>query len=318
MSHSALATRRPSLYTKALSNLSQLGAKIAEPLQPSDYAAADLNKASANGLLDKQAKSLAYTVFGTRLGLVSSLADRLITKDKLENVQHTAFAKLCQWAQRWAMADIAKDARFAQIAAMDDEARLQFAQEIVNQHRALATLGSAANLAGLKGVLVDSVWFLLVSLRGVYQLAAVFQQPLSDDVGAQQVYALLDAANLNALQQKQLLLIALALTDKLFDESADNNLAAGLSAMGVQLDEFSLYTTALAQFAKQGDFDKYLSKINNKWLSRLAPLAATAVSVHYNRQLIDEVLGVALATFGTSSTSVQPLIEAPKADPVAV
>ena len=40
-----------------------------------------------------------------------------------------------------------------------------------------------------------------------------------------------------------------------------------------------------------------MDKINLLWVRRFIPVTAVAIGVHYNSQLIDEVIGVAKATF---------------------
>lgn len=66
---------------------------------------------------------------------------------------------------------------------MNSAERDAFAQDVANQNRALATLGGVAGLAGLKGVVADMAWLLMVSLRTVYQVAAIYDKPLTGKEG---------------------------------------------------------------------------------------------------------------------------------------
>ena len=44
-------------------------------------------------------------------------------------------------------------------------------------------MGGVTGLAGLPGMLADTIWLLLVSLRTVYQLATVYDKPLTGKQG---------------------------------------------------------------------------------------------------------------------------------------
>ena len=178
---------------------------------------------------------------------------------------------------------------------MDDEQRYALATDIANQNRALATLGGLTGLAGLPGLLADTLWLLLVSLRTVYQLAAVYNQPLTGTQGIKMAYELLSNADLSKMQEKQALLAGLGMSKRLLDNAQSQGLHNELKNLGLKNKNVNYYAEQVDNVANQIGFD--LDNIDLTWIRRLLPVTAVAVNIRYNSQLIDEVIGVAQATF---------------------
>ena len=187
---------------------------------------------------------------------------------------------------------------------MNTQERHAFAEDVANQNRALATLGGVAGLAGLKGVLADAAWLLMVSLRTVYQVAAIYDQPLTGKEGAKKAYGVLSGANLEKLQEKQVILTALALGSSMLANAQQTGIKA-------QLDSLSARYRESQPYAKQFlDLDKFvnLDNLNPNWLHKILPISAVAVGAHYNNELIDEVIGTAMATFSDDFEQSHQLI----------
>lgn len=198
-------------------------------------------------------------------------------------------------AANWSQLDLPNEHRFANIATLDDEERYALATDIANQNRALAMMGGLTGLAGLPGLLADTLWLLLVSLRTVYQIAAVYNKPLTGKQGVKMAYELLSNADLSKMQEKQALLAGLGIGKGLLDNAQSNGLHSELKNLGLKNKNVNFYAEQIDKVANQVGVD--LDQINLSWVRRFIPVTAVAIGMHYNSQLIDEVIGVAQATF---------------------
>jgi hypothetical protein len=178
---------------------------------------------------------------------------------------------------------------------LDDEERYALATDIANQNRALATIGGLTGLAGLPGLLADTLWLLLVSLRTVYQLGAVYNKPLTGKQGVKMAYELLANADLSKMQEKQALLAGLGIGKGLLDNAQSSGLHNELKNLGLQNKSVNFYAEQVDSIASQVGID--LDQINLSWIRRFLPVTAVIIGMRYNSQLIDEVIGVAQATF---------------------
>ena len=131
--------------------------------------------------------------------------------------------------------DLPDEHRFANIASLDDEERYALATDIANQNRALATIGGLTALAGLPGLLADTLWLLLVSLRTVYQLGAVYNKPLTGKQGVKMAYELLANADLSKMQEKQALLAGIGIGKGLLDNAQSSGLHNELKNLGLKI-----------------------------------------------------------------------------------
>lgn len=210
--------------------------------------------------------------------------------------------------------------RFADVSNLDDEERYALATDIANQNRALATLGGITGLAGLPGLLADTLWLLLVSLRTVYQLAAVYDRPLTGKQGVKMAYELLASADLSKMQEKQALLAGIGVGKGLLDNAQSRGLHSELKNLGLKNQNVNFYAEQVDKVAGQVGVD--LDQINLAWIRKLLPITAVGVGMHYNSHLIDEVIGVAQATFApepklakiTDDSSSEAKVSETKAD----
>ncbi|UNU74021.1 EcsC family protein [Moraxella nasovis] len=278
-------------------NLTKLGAYLGGLYgvdQKEAYQGIDLNQHEfKDSAFYKQGTHIAGQLFGSKVATAQKLVTKVVPQSKFDRLAQSIFDKLADWAGSWATKDLSKDSRFHRLGQLTDRERDDFAHEIANQNRALAALGGATGVAGLIGVILDSAWLLLVSLKSVYQIAAIYDKPLTGRDGAKLAYGVLSGAGLEKLQEKQIILTALALAKSVISHADQTDVATELKKVGSQFSSAQLYTKQLDDLAQFVNLDK----LNNGLLGAILPLASVAVGVHYNNELINEVLGTAKATF---------------------
>ncbi|MFB6348770.1 EcsC family protein [Moraxella sp. ZJ142] len=297
-----------------VAKLGKLGAYLAqsihaEPNRQKSYQAVNIEQDDfAPDAFHEQTASLAKQLLGSKVEMAQTLSAKVLPQSRFDAVSDAIYDQVANLSSKWAMNDLQKDARFGQLDTMSDDERAAFAKDIANQNRALATLGGIAGLTGLKGVLLDTAWLLMVSLRTVYQLAAIYGKPLHGKAGSKKAYGVLSGAKLDKLQEKQVILTALALGSTLLANAYQTGIKTQLESLAQRYQESQLYAK---QFA---DLDKFinLDKLNPKWLHKLLPLASVAVGAYYNHKLIDEVIGTALASFASVPADKMLEIEPPK------
>lgn len=269
------------------------------------YQGVDLHRESFDkDAFHAQSGFFAGQVFGAKAVAAKNVAAKVVPQSKFEAISESLYNKVAEWSNAWAIKDLKNNPRFDLINTMNTQERNAFAEDIANQNRALATLGGVAGLAGLKGVLADAAWLLMVSLRTVYQVAAIYDQPLTGKEGAKKAYGVLSGANLEKLQEKQVILTALALGSSMLANAQQTGIKA-------QLDSLSARYRESQPYAKQFlDLDKFvnLDNLNPNWLHKILPISAVAVGAHYNNELIDEVIGTAMATFSDDFEQSHQLI----------
>ena len=269
------------------------------------YQGVDLHRESFDkDAFHAQSSFFAGQIFGAKAVAAKNVAAKVVPQSKFEAIGESLYNKVAEWSNAWAIKDLKNDPRFDLINTMNTQERNAFAEDIANQNRALATLGGVAGLAGLKGVLADAAWLLMVSLRTVYQVAAIYDQPLTGKEGTKKAYGVLSGANLEKLQEKQVILTALALGSSMLANAQQTGIKA-------QLDSLSARYRESQPYAKQFlDLDKFvnLDNLNPNWLHKILPISAVAVGAHYNNELIDEVIGTAMATFSDDFEQSHQLI----------
>lgn len=263
------------------------------------YQAVDIEKDDfEQDAFHAQSSYFAGQMFGAKAMAAQNLAGKVVPQSKFDAIGDAIYNKVAEWSSSWAINDLKKDLRYDLLQTMNGAERDAFAKDIANQNRALATLGGVAGLAGLKGVVADMAWLLMVSLRTVYQVAAIYDKPLTGKEGVKKAYGVLSGANLEKLQEKQVILTALALGSTMLANAQSTGVKAQLDSLSARYRESQPYAK---QFV---DLDKFidLDKLNPKWLHKLLPISAVAVGAHYNNELIDEVIGTAMATFSDTLT----------------
>ena len=281
-------------------NLERVGAMIdsvnAKTGKPRQYKAVDLGDEDyQQDLFREQTLKATQQLLGPRFATYGKYAKKVVPNSFFQSTVDGAFAQVANLAANWSQLDLPNEHRFANIATLDDEERYALATDIANQNRALAMMGGLTGLAGLPGLLADTLWLLLVSLRTVYQIAAVYNKPLTGKQGVKMAYELLSNADLSKMQEKQALLAGLGIGKGLLDNAQSNGLHSELKNLGLKNKNVNFYAAQIDKVASQVGID--LDQINLSWVRRFIPVTAVAIGMHYNSQLIDEVIGVAQATF---------------------
>ena len=281
-------------------NLERMGAMIdsvnAKSGKPRQFKAVNLGDEDyQQDLFREQTLKATQQLLGTRFATYGKYAKKVVPNSLFESTVDGAFAQVAKLAANWSQIDLPNQHRFANIASLDNEERYALATDIANQNRALATLGGLTGLAGLPGLLADTLWLLLVSLRTVYQLGAVYNKPLTGKQGVKMAYELLANADLSKMQEKQALLAGLGIGKGLLDNAQSSGLHNELKNLGLQNKSVNFYAEQVDSIASQVGID--LDQINLSWIRRFLPATAVIIGMRYNGQLIDEVIGVAQATF---------------------
>src|SRR5690606_20868314 len=281
-------------------NLERMGAMIdsvnAKSGKPRQYKAVNLGDEDyQQDLFREQTLKATQQLLGNRFATYGKYAKKVVPNSLFESTVDGAFAQVAKLAANWSQIDLPNQHRFANIASLDDEERYALATDIANQNRALATIGGLTGLAGLPGLLADTLWLLLVSLRTVYQLGAVYNKPLRGKQGVKMAYELLANADLSKMQEKQALLAGLGIGKGLLDNAQNSGLHNELKNLGLQNKSVNFYAEQVDSIASQVGID--LDQINLSWIRRFLPVTAVIIGMRYNSQLIDEVIGVAQATF---------------------
>lgn len=263
------------------------------------HAAVDLSREDfGEDVFRRQSSQIGRELFGAKGVTAGNLVNKFMPDNKINALSDAIYGKVASWAEAWAKKDLEKDSRFSQLDTLSDFERELLADDISNQNRALATLGGVTGLMGLKGVIVDTAWLLMVSLKSVYQLSLVYGKPLSGKAGVKLAYGILSACDLDKLQEKQVIMTALALGDTVLKNAQTTGLNDELKKLGEKYQNRS-YAKQLDELSKYVDLDKF----NPKWLHYVLPIGSSVVSAHYNNELIEEVLGVARATFSEKTTA---------------
>jgi hypothetical protein len=282
------------------SNLERMGSLIdsvnTKTGKSSHYKAVDLgNDDYQQDLFREQTLKTTQQLLGTRFATYGKYAKKVVPDKLFQSTLDSAFAQLAKLASSWSQLDLPSEHRFANVATLDDGQRYALATAIANQNRALATLGGLTGLAGLPGLLADTLWLLLVSLRTVYQLAAVYDKPLTGKQGIKAAYELLANADLSKMQEKQALLAGIGVGKGLLDNAQSRGLHSELKNLGLKNQNVNFYAEQVDKIAGQVGID--LDQIDLSWVRRFLPVTAVAVGMRYNSRLIDQVIGVAQATF---------------------
>ena len=266
----------------------------------SQFKAVDLSEyknSTANNLLSQQTIKTSEQLLGSRFTTYSKYAKKVVPDSLFQKASDSAFSQVAKLAANWSEVDLPGQQRFKGTQALTDQERNALARDIANQNRALATIGGVTGLAGLPGMLADTLWLLLVSLRTVYQLAIVYDKPLTGKQGVKMAYAVIGSADLSKMQEKQTILATLGVAKGLVNSADNSGLRSELTkGLGIANPNVQFYAQQVDKLAEQFNFD--LDGINLGWMSKFIPLVSVATTVHYNSHLIDQVIGVAKATFG--------------------
>ena len=220
-------------------NLERIGSLIdsanAKTGKPRQYKAVNLGDDDyQQDLFREQTLKATQQLLGKRFATYGKYAKKVVPDSLFQSTLDGAFSQVAKLAAGWSKIDLPNEHRFANIATLDDSERYALATDIANQNRALATLGGLTGLAGLPGLLADTLWLLLVSLRTVYQLAAVYDKPLTGKQGVKMAYELLANADLSKMQEKQALLAGIGVGKGLLDNAQSRGLQSELKNLGLK------------------------------------------------------------------------------------
>ncbi|ANB92524.1 hypothetical protein MOVS_08725 [Moraxella ovis] len=258
------------------------------------YHAVDLNaKEYKQDAFRKQTSSMSAQLFGPKFTTAQSLVGKVAPSVNSDSMTDFIFNKAASWANNWAKKDLLRDSRFAKLSSLTDMERDDFARDVANQNRALAVMGGLAGLAGIKGLIADAGWLLMVSLKAVYQLALIYDKPLTGKEGIKIAYGVLSGANLTRLQEKQIILTALALGNTVFANAERSSLNQELQNVGLKYSVGESFNKQLDELSKYVNIDN----LKLGWFGKLLSVTSVGVGSYYNRELIEEVLGTAMATF---------------------
>lgn len=287
------------LYAKKRTALRQMGAYLGAVYASNKaYQAVDTKADFDKTFVSKQARQFAKELFGKRLYGAYTLAQKVLPTQTLTEWSDEIYDKVATWMHGWAVLRLKKDDRFANLANLTHEERDEFADDIISQNRAWLSLGGAFGALGLKGVVLESAWCLVMSLRTVYELGYIYGADVSGKDGVHTAYAVVGSVDETLVGQKQILLTALAMGNMVLKNAQTTGLADELLALSIN-PLTKQYTEYLDEVLGWFDMEKSdLDKLNAAWLRHVCSLASVGVSVHYNNQIFDDVVGVAKATFG--------------------
>lgn len=267
--------------------------------------ALDVSKIGADGL-SQQALDQASRLFTGKFNTLSKLTKKMLPEDKLQDLNQALFNKLASLASDWAQQDLP--------ANLNPAKREIYIECIANQNRALSALGGACSAPmGLAGVILDAFWVVLVALRSVYQIAHVYGHTLTGREGAQIAFGVLSSLDVQKLQEKQLIQMAVSVGKRTAIAAQDGNLADELSNFGVSSGQIDLYRDQVKALVERFGSKGILSA---GILGKLLSLTAISVGVYYNTRLIDEVMGVAKATFDLEQIALDVNASADKVNEV--
>ena len=293
-----MANLTHTIFGKTRDGLNALGERLATFTDSSDLPKDRLQDLDLTTLRDDirahknafhdQIPALSAKLMGKPpLSRYQKYANRLVPQSLFDKASDSVFMRVGKLAQRWADTDLHNNPQFSkQLSAAERDA---LAEEIANQNRALATLGSVSNFAGLLGVLGDTFWLLAVCLRHIFQISYVYDRPLTGSTGVILAYEILSKVNLKKLQEKQTLLAGLGLFEAMTNDTLAENQDLLDNSTIAQL--FS----AFDEIAENINLN--LERFNVGILHKVLPITAVGIGTAYNNQIIHEVIAVTQAVF---------------------
>ncbi|OBX79828.1 EcsC family protein [Faucicola atlantae] len=293
-----MANLTHTIFGKTRDGLNALGGRLATFTDSSDLPKDMLQDLDLTTLRDDirahknafhdQIPALSAKLMGkTPLSRYQKYADRFVPQSLFDKASDSVFMRVGKLAQSWADTDLHNNPQFGkQLSTAERDA---LAEEIANQNRALATLGSVSNFAGLLGILGDTFWLLAVCLRHIFQISYVYDRPLTGSTGVVLAYEILSKVNLKKLQEKQTLLAGLGLFEAMTDDTLAENQDLLDNSTIAQL--FS----AFDEIAENINLN--LERFNVGILHKVLPITAVGIGTAYNNQIIHEVITVTQAVF---------------------
>lgn len=293
-------TPKPKKRHRLQQTLNTLSTRTANFYQkPKTYQGVNLTDDFELDAFRRQSHRLSKDLFGTKGASAYQLISKITPDDKLSAIGEAVYGKVADWASLWATSELKKDERFARLTTLSDDERSNWADEIKKHSHLWASVGGVMGFLGLKGVVLDTAWLLLVSLKSVYQLSLIYNRPLSGKDSTRLAYGILSKCDLDKLQEKQVIMTALALGDNVLKNAQSTSLLDEFKTLAAQHNYKDI--AQLDIIANHINLDKF----NPRWLHHLLPIASAALATHYNNELIEEVLGVAQATFADNASPIE-------------
>lgn len=300
--------------SRAKAKFWQVGQYLSKRYQKTKpYQAVDLLQADfALDAFRKQNQQLAKQLFGNKGAVAQSLADKLLSDDKKNALSTALYDKLAQAASLWAKYSLAKQPEFAQIATLELDKQHALANKMAMHNRMLVSCGALTAFWGLKGVVADTAWLLLISLKSIYEMALIYNKPLVGKDGIRLAYGILAHCDLKKLQEKQVVMTASAMANTLFGRTFSPSFESQLqSQLQDELQKLISHQPTgesllvFEDWLAQLDLTQLKHKVGRHWLGYLLPVGAGVITVHYNNVLLEQVLGVARATFEDKTLLLQ-------------
>lgn len=248
---------------------------------------------TTDNLFHQQLPKLGKRLLGRRFARVSGLVSRFVPDSVLTSTTNRAFLQIARLAEQWSKLDLPGGLDFSNLDALSDDERDALAKSVANQNRAMAAMGSGVTgLTGLVGTIADLLWLLLLSLRMIYQTAAVYGEKLTGVAGAKRAFDILAEADLSMLTEKQAVLVSMGAASELVDD-ADLQVLQGL------VDEDSNIT--FFQETVKNIAEQFNINLNFNWLMKILPVAAGVTSAVYSVYIINEISATVHAEFSGSS-----------------
>ncbi|WP_066804156.1 hypothetical protein [Moraxella oblonga] len=284
---------------KKHTKLGKLGAYLgAVYASDKSYQAVDVGLTFDKKFVSAQAHQFAKELLGKRIYGACTLAQKILPTKMLVHWSDEVYDKVATWTHNWALLRLQKDERFANLANLTRQERDEFVDDIINQNRTWLSLGGAFGVFGLKGVVLESAWLLVMLLRTVYELAYIYGVDVSGKDGVRTAHAVVASVDETLIGQKQILLTTLTIGRMVLKNAQTTGLANELLALSTN-PLTKQYGDYLDEVLGWFDMEKSdLDKFNSAWLYHLCSVASVGASVHYNNQIFENVVGVAKATFG--------------------
>lgn len=268
-----------------------------------EQSAAQAKKTSskpADNAFQEQIPKLTKKLFGSRLQKPMSFIGRFVPAAMVQNATDAAFLRVAQLAEQWSKLDL-PEGFVGHADNYDDTEKAAFAAAVANQNRAYAAAGSGVTgITGLLGTVVDLLWLLLLSLRMIYQTAAVYGETLTGAAGAKRAFDILGSADLSMLTEKQAVLISIGAAGEIA-EDIDLQVLEGL----VKSDsDVAFFREAIAGIAEQLNIS-----LNFSWLMKFLPVATGVTSAVYSVYIMNEIAAVVSAEYTGKPVHHLKLIE---------
>lgn len=245
----------------------------------------------------QQLPRLGKQVFGSRFGTAHSIAQRVLPAPVLQQAADHLFLRVASIAEHLGTSDeVLNEAgvlSYADLADLPLAQADQVADVMINRNRVLAAVqGGLSGTLGLWGAVIDLPLVLILSLRTIYQTAAAYGVDLNSPAGRDRVFDVLASVSLEAMAEKQAVLLAIASVRQLV-EANDLHGLQRMVGSGNKPDLFQKLANDLSSTVNV--------QLSPALLAKIAPLAQGAASGLYNARILNSVAHAAQQAFRPSA-----------------